>query len=330
MTMIESQLLKMYQSRVDRGEDGAKIPAKNTLIKHVGNITTLDKRMGLNTGDATTMDWCDKPFDEMNQVIIAMKGKTGEPVSLSTRNSYLSSLILLIRIRYPDDHFEKQNFKDAKAYVSPKGAFRQSLIDYKQGATARDKVDAPEKQKIDEIIDEFVESAGGDLVMKVLLSIYQNHPIRLEVAELIMIHPVDYTRMKKKDQLKGNYLVRSKAYRGPIYFSFNDYKTFEAYGERKFSITNKRLRDLMTLHVLTLTSGDRLFGNMNRNQLTKKITGFFQKKGIDKVTPTVLTKLLLTQTFEGEDEQKVLERQKQLAYERGHSIGMQQNAYVFK
>ena len=301
--MIESQLLKMYQSRVDRGEDGAKIPAKNTLIKHVGNITTLDKRMGLNTGDAETMDWCDKPFDEMNQVIIAMKGKTGEPVSLSTRNSYLSSLILLIRIRYPDDHFEKQNFKDAKAYVSPKGAFRQSLIDYKQGATARDKVDAPVKQKIDEIIDEFVQAAGGDLVMKVLLSIYQNHPIRL---------------------------VRSKAYRGPIYFSFNDYKTFESYGERKFSVTNKKLRSLMSLHLLSLTSGDRLFGDMSRNQLTKKITGFFQKKGIDKVTPTVLTKLLLTQTFEGEDEQKVVERQKQLAYERGHSVSTQQNAYVFQ
>ena len=86
----------------------------------------------------------------------------------------------------------------------------------------------------------------------------------------------------------------------------------------------------MTLHVLTLTSGDRLFGDMSRNQLTKKITGFFQKKGIDKVTPTVLTKLLLTQTFEGEDEKKVIERQKQLAYERGHSVSTQQNAYVMK
>lgn len=332
MTMIESQLLKMYQSRIDRGEDGAKIPAKNTLIKHVGNITILDKKMGLNTGDATTMEWADKPFDEINKVIVEMKGKTGQPVSLSTRNSYVTSLVLLIRIRYPEDHFEKQNFKDVKAYLSPKGTFKKSLVDYKQGATTRDKVHAPPKQKIDGIIDEFVATIGGDLMMKVILSIYKNHPIRLEVADLIYIGPRDYTKLKKNKQLTGNYVVRSKAVRGPMYFSFNDYKTFDSYGERKFPVKNKILKDMINHHILTspLLPKTRLFGDMTRNQLSKKITGFFQKYGLEKVTPTVLTKLLLTQTFEGEDEKKTIERQKQLAYERGHSLGAQQNNYVFQ
>jgi hypothetical protein len=56
--------------------------------------------------------------------------------------------------------------------------------------------------------------------------------------------------------------------------------------------------------------------------------GFFEKRGLQKITPTVMSKLILNNEFGSEEAQKVISKQKALAQERGHSVSTQQNNYV--
>lgn len=329
--MIQQQIIDMYQDRITKGEIKSMV-TENTLKKHIGNISILDRTLGTGSDDINDMKWCDKSFDELNDVIKNLKNKSGGTASLSTQHSYISTLIILTRCRYPDDYFEKDLFKDAMKYIHRDSDFMKSLKEYKSGARHRSAITDTQKETILNIIDNYLADENGDLDMKIILSIYKNHPFRLEVADLIYLEPRQYSMMKNRKNLTKNYIVKSKGTvgRGKLFFSFNDYKTFDRYGTREIHITDKKLKSLLIEKLVPMTPNtfnSNLF-NLNRNQLTKKIIGFFEKRGLKKITPTVITKLILNEEFLTPDAQEVISKQKQLANERGHSVSTQQNTYL--
>jgi len=328
---MEQQIRDMYQKRVERGEIKNMV-SDMTINKHIGNIAIFDRiMMDSHIDDVSQMDWCEKSFDELNEIIKNMKSKTGGTASLSTQHSYISSLLVLIRCRHFDDFFEQQNFKDASLYIHKDGDFIKSLKEYKSGARNRDLEKAPNKEKIDELVSEYINNPSADLDMKLLLSIYMNHPFRLEVADLVYLEPRQYSMMKNRNELNGNYVVKSKGRRGRLFFSFSKYKTNGTYGVREIDIKDRKLKSLMYEKLIPMTPNtheSQLFENMNRNQLTKKIMGFFEKRGLQKITPTVMSKLILNDEFGSDEAQKIISKQKALAQERGHSVSTQQNNYV--
>jgi len=327
---MNTQITEMYQKRLERGEI-KKMVGELTIKKHLSNITILDRiMMDSHIDDVHHMDWCEKSFDELNNVIKNMKNKNGGTASLSTQHSYISSLLVLIRCRHFDDFFEQQNFKDASLYIHKDGQFAADWKLYKDGARDRSLQSAPKKEEIYSMIDEYV-SDPPDLDLALLLSIYRTHPFRLEVAELIYLEPRQYSMLKNRGELKGNYVVKSKGKRGKLFFSFSKYKTDSVYGIREIDIKDRQLRKLMFEKLLPMTPNtyeSRLFKDMTRNQLTKRIQGFFEKKGLQKITPTVLSKLILNDQLGTEQAQDVINTQKKLAQERGHSVSTQQNTYV--
>ncbi len=328
--MISNQIKTMYEDRLLRGEIN-KMVSDKTIEKHHNNISILDRLLGKNSGSIEEMEWIDLPFSNINASILSMKNKQGKEMpSLSTQHSYISSFLVALRCKYPEDYYQKESFEQAKKHLSKESDFAKSLKTYKEGASERDGKTAPKKNDIEQIMNEYFQDSMETLDNKLILSIYKNHPFRLEVADLIYIDPRKYNLMKKKNELTMNYLVKSKGRGRKMFFSFSDYKTNGTYGLREINVSDKFLKELMYEKLIPMKTGSRVFGTMSRNNLTKRITYLFEKKGMKKITPTTLTKLIISGQFKGNDAQKIIMNQKKLAQERGHSIDTQQQSYVLK
>ena len=310
---------QMYENRLARGEINNMV-SKTTMDKHTNNITALQSLIP----DIET-----KSFDEVNEVIKNMKTRTGI-ASLSTQHSYVSSYIVLCRCNKPDNYFEDDNFKEAVQYIHKDGVFSKALREYKKGSSERYNASAPDKKKVEDIIDQYCCDEKESLDNKLLLTIYRHHPFRLEVADIVYLNPRKYNALKKQGQLTGSYLVKSKGMRGKMFFSFSDYKTDKTYGTREIDVKDKKLKQLFYQKIIPMEVGTRVFGKMSRNNLSKRITYLFDKKGINKVTATVMTKLILGEQFgeQAPEAKEVIKKAKELAQERGHSLGVQQNTYV--
>ena len=115
---------------------------------------------------------------------------------------------------------------------------------------------------------------------------------------------------------------------GKLFFSFNDYKQSSKYGEKHIPVTNQTTRGLLFKKLGEMEPNTRVFGDLSRNNLSKKVTNFFKGQGMNSVTPTALAKALMNKELGGEEEQKVIAKQKRLAKERGHGLGTQAGAYV--
>lgn len=328
--MISNQIKAMYEDRLLRGEINQMISNK-TIEKHNNNISILDRHLGKSISDSIEeMEWIDLPFSNINASILSMKNKQGKQMSLSTQHSYISSFIVALRCKYLEDYYQKQSFEQAKKHIAKDSDFTKSLKTYKEGASTRDGQTAPKRNDVEQAMNEYFQDSMETLDNKLILSIYKNHPFRLEVADLIYIDPRNYNLMKKKGELTNNYLVKSKGRGRTMFFSFSDYKTNGTYGLREIDVSDKFLKELMYEKLIPMKTGSRVFGTMSRNNLTKRITYLFEKKGMKKITPTTLSKLIISGQFKGNDAQKIIMNQKKLAQERGHSIDTQQQTYVSK
>jgi hypothetical protein len=313
---------QMYEQRLARGEI-ANMVSQTTIDKHTNNIATLHKLIPQE-------NWFeDMEFSQVNEVIKNMETRTGT-ASLSTQHSYISSYIVLCRCKDPETYFNSKDFKEATQYIHKDGPFAKSLATYKKGSSERYNASAPDKKKVEDIIEEYCCDEKESIDNKLLLSIYRHHPFRLEVADMIYLNPRKYNALKKKGELTGNYFVKSKGMRGKMFFSFSDYKTDKTYGTREIDVKDKKLKQLFYQKIIPMEVGTRVFGKLSRNNLTKRINYLFEKKGIKKITPTVMTKLILGEQFgkESPEAKEVINKAKQLAQERGHSLGVQQNTYV--
>ncbi len=310
---------EMYENRLARGEIKNMV-SQRTIDKHTVNIDTLNKLIP---------DFEKKSFDEVNEVIKNMKTRTGI-ASLSTQHSYISSYIVLCRCQDFENYYQTENFKQAVQYIHKDGSFAKSLATYKKGSSERYNASAPDKKMIEKIIDEYCCDEQESIDNKLILSIYRHHPFRLEVADMIYLNPRKYNSLKKKGELNGNYFVKSKGMRGKMFFSFSDYKTDKTYGTREIDVKDTKLKQLFYEKIIPMEVGTKVFGTMSRNNLTKRITSLFERKEIKKITPTIMTKLILGEQFgtASPEAKAVIKKANDLAAERGHSLGVQQNTYV--
>jgi len=236
---------------------------------------------------------------------------------------------VLCRCKDPENYFESKDFKEAVQYIHKDGVFSKALREYKKGSSERYNASAPDKKKVEDIIDQYCCDEKESLDNKLLLTIYRHHPFRLEVADIVYLNPRKYNALKKQGQLTGSYLVKSKGMRGKMFFSFSDYKTDKTYGTREIDVKDKKLKQLFYQKIIPMEVGTRVFGKMSRNNLSKRITYLFEKREMKKITPTIMTRLILGEQFGGDTlAESVIKKAQELALERGHSLGTQQNTYV--
>ena len=315
---MDTQIKEMYEGRMKKMEI-KKMVTERTILKHAVNLRKLHKHItGKSTDDVKDLDWVNESLEFIIDKITSLPGRQNELVGLSTQQSYYHSIFVAIRSRNFDDFEQIELY--SKLWTFVQGGFGKDLNKYKK---SKDNVNLPDYEKVKEIIKEFDPKTTEEEDLKLILKIYETYPFRLEVAELLYIPT--FKEYKAMDKV-ANYLVKKgKQY----FFSFSNYKTGDKYGERVINIDNKELIDLLKVKIKSIQKNPvrDLFPGLTRTYMSSKIIKFFKDNGLDDVSPTVLTKLIIQEAYRNMDP-KLKETQERLASERGHSIQTQMEIYL--
>ena len=238
---IESELEQMYAKRYDRREI-KRPPSGSTLYQHKNNITKLHTAITGNDAQLFgQMKWIDeKSGAELLDIVKTLKGRKGDTLGVAAQRSYLSSILVAIRVINFYKGQETPLFQEVMDLLQV--PLKKEIEAYREQLKQETKESLPEYSEVIKLTENFINTDQGDLDMKILLRIYTIYPIRLEAADLIYIQDHAEYRKMKKNELTKNYVVIGKK---KILFSFSDYKTSLKYGTVEFQIKDKLLKKLL-------------------------------------------------------------------------------------
>jgi hypothetical protein len=320
---IEDEIQSMYEKRYERREI-KKPPSAATLYQHKNNIIKLHQAITANNPESFgQMKWIDgKSAIELLQIIKGLKGRKGDTLGIAAQRSYLSSILVAIRVIDFYKGQENPLFKDIMDLLQD--PLKKEIEEYRDQLKVETAEKLPDYDEVMKLTRNYIDSEDdNNLNMKILLRIYTIYPIRLEAADLIYVKDFDDYRKLKKDKLTKNYVVVGKK---KIIFSFSDYKTSDKYGTAEIIVKDKILKDLIRKKAEVSVNMNPMF-NISRNTLSHNITEFFKKNGIDGVSPTTLAKVIETRAYNSIPESE-REKMKTLAEFRRHSLDTQSKFYI--
>lgn len=322
MTIL-NEITLMYERRM-KIKEIQKMPSDTTIHKHARNLEKLHYQI---TGKIPSligqMKWMeDMPPEEVILQMKSMSGRNSEKIGLSTQQAYMFSILVGIRTNDFTNFHENDLYGFVWDIVNNKNGFKKELNDHK-----KDKSDVfvPNYDLVKDIVSKYLKE-GTDLDFKIILKIYTLYPFRLEVSDLQYLRTLHQYKTENKEH---NYLVKKSRPRNTFFFSFNDYKTKDAYGERKIDINDTELKNLLIEKTKQMEGHEYLFGEngMLRNTMSKRIALFFDNQGIPGVNPTNLTKMVIKHHYDKMDS-GLRAKQEELAAQRGHSVGTQMMIYM--
>ena len=319
---IESEIESMYQKRYDRREI-KKPPTSSTIYQHTNNITKLHQAItGNNPQLFGQMNWIDeKSAVELLDIIKNLKGRKGDTLGIAAQRSYLSSILVAIRVVDFYKGQETELFREIMDLLNK--PLKKEIEAYREQLKVETKESLPDYDEVIKITENFINTDQGDLDMKILLRIYTTYPIRLEAADLIFVKDHNEYRKLKKNELTKNYAVIGKK---KVLFSFSDYKTSAKYGTVEIVVKDKLLKKLLQQKAQIAYNLTPMF-NISRNTLSKNITTFYEKNGLPNVSPTTLAKVIETHAYESIPAD-ARDKMKTLAEFRRHSLDTQSKFYI--
>tara|TARA_R110002072_G_scaffold22927_4_gene80008 strand:- start:777 stop:1763 length:987 start_codon:yes stop_codon:yes gene_type:complete len=322
---MNTEINEMYEKRLAKMEI-KKMPTERTIDKHATNLLKLNIHITKKSITSIhNLSWLYLDVDDLLKEIRSLPGRKTEFIGPSAIQAYVFSVLVGIRV-VEFDHYEKNPTYTA-LWKMLQSKSKDSLgTEIKEYKSDKSDVFVPDFEIVDPLITEFVKSESDDLNMKIILEIYRTYPFRLETSELKFIKNLHAWKTTLKTE---NYLVKHTK---GFFFSFNNYKTYDRYGERKIDINSKELIKLLKIKTKNMESDEFFFGGgaeggMLRNTMSKKITTFFDQKGIKGVTPTNLTKMIIQREYSKLDP-AMRTIQDRLAKERGHSVETQMEVYL--
>ena len=322
---MNTEINEMYEKRLAKMEI-KKMPTERTIDKHATNLLKLNIHITKKSITSIhNLSWLYLDVDDLLKEIRSLPGRKTEFIGPSAIQAYVFSVLVGIRV-VEFDHYEKNPTYTA-LWKMLQSKSKDSLgTEIKEYKSDKSDVFVPDFEIVDPLITEFVKSESDDLNMKIILEIYRTYPFRLETSELKFIKNLHAWKTTLKTE---NYLVKHTK---GFFFSFNNYKTYDRYGERKIDINSKELVKLLKIKTKNMESDEFFFGGgaeggMLRNTMSKKITTFFDQKGIKGVTPTNLTKMIIQREYSKLDP-AMRTIQDRLAKERGHSVETQMEVYL--
>jgi hypothetical protein len=320
---IKDEITAMYEKRIEKKEI-QKMPTKTTIDKHARNLEKLHEHI---TGTKPTMigqmSWLqDLEPEEVLLQMKSLKGRNSETIGLSAQQAYMFSILVAIRTNDFENFHKNDLYGLVFDIVNNKNGFKKEIKEHKEN---KENVFVPNYQLVTDIVSKYIRE-GPDLDFKIILKIYTTYPFRLEVADLKFLKTMHQYKTSMKEE---NYIVKKSRPSTNFFFSFNDYKTKETYGERKIFIKDKELTKLLIEKTKNMGGWENLFGEngMLRNTMSKKINLFFENQGVPGVNPTNLTKMVIKKHYDALDT-GLREKQEELASQRGHSISTQMMVYL--
>jgi len=325
---IQTELEQMYSKRFERKEL-KRPPSGQTIYQHKNNLTKIHKTItGKMPGLIGEMSWLDDmTAEEILNVIKEIPGRKNAKIGTATQRSYLTSLLVACRCNDFYHGADCQLFKDTSDILS---GMEKELVQYRADLKEENKEKIPQFSALMEETNNYLKEPLGDIDTKIILSIYTQMPVRLEIAELIYIkNKREYNKMKRSGGLTGNYLVMGAhpTNANPPILSLSKYKTAHTYGTQEIIIKDRYLMSLLKQKGQGLTEFQPLFTGLTRNALTKRITEFYKKRGYNGISPTLLAKMIDTRAYDNlPDELKTT--MKTLAEFRRHSLDTQSKYYI--
>ena len=318
-TQIETALktFKRYSS------DGTERPpyTQGTLNSYITNYNKLNRL--INETEQPNLDWI--TLEKIKPILIDK--------SPSVKKNYLNAVIIIMRaLNIKPDEL-------AKIIV-----FRDELIDpvKKDGIfTEKQSENVVEKKEILDMIKQIKKEItfkskifrSGDVniadknlfQLYTILKIYENLPIRNEIATLKHITASKFKKLSQEIKDKENWLVTTaKKYQ----FFFNNYKTANTYGLRIVDVPNPIKLILQKWIKIKGSDNDNLFiqresGGLTNNNLTKMLNRASQKYLGKNISTVLLRKIFYSEKYS--EMKKEIIKDAQIA---GHSPTEAMNGYV--
>ena len=325
---IQTELESMYEKRFERKEL-KRPPSGQTIYQHKNNLTKLHKAItGKMPGLIGEMTWLESmSAEEILEVVKSIPGRKNDKIGTATQRSYMTSILVACRCNDFYHGADCQLFKDTSDLLKD---MEKDLVQYRADLKEETKEKIPQFEKLMEETNLYLKEPLTDVDMKIILSIYTQMPVRLEIAELVYIrNKREYNKLKKSGGLTGNYLVMGThpTNANRPFLSLSNYKTFHTYGTQEITIDDRYLISLLKQKTEMMEEFQPLFIGLTRNAMTKRITEFYKKRGYEGITPTLLAKMIDTRAFNSlPDELK--NTMKTLAEFRRHSLDTQAKYYI--
>ena len=260
--------------------------------------------------------------------------KTLENKKLSTRKSYLASIVVSLMAMNEDDELIKY-YRDEMEELAKK--FNDEMSTQRKSETQNenwvslDKLKKVMRKYRNELVEKKIfhkepdslNNKEFDLLQKyVVASLYviddSNPPLRNNYSMKI-IKEKDYEKLSEEDKKKENYLINKS--RNTKIFSLGDYKTSGKYGIKLIDI-GKKLNSVLNIW-LKFNKSDNLLLNskkerMSSNALTKYLNKVFSPSGKSNISSSMIRHIYITEKFPPQ-----LAEKEEIANKMGHTVDQQ-------
>ena len=154
----------------------------------------------------------------------------------------------------------------------------------------------------------------------------ENPPVRNDYGGMKIITYEDYKKLPDKEKNDSNYLtIKSNTNK---FFSFNNYKTFNRYGNKEIKVGKKL--NLILNQWLRVNDGDYLLYNerkraMTAQQLSVRVKEIFKRTG-KNITTNLIRSMYVSEKFPRDQQTE----REEVASKMGHSVNTQQKVYSKK
>tara|TARA_R110001592_G_scaffold191956_1_gene438530 strand:- start:581 stop:1570 length:990 start_codon:yes stop_codon:yes gene_type:complete len=169
------------------------------------------------------------------------------------------------------------------------------------------------------------------MMVYTIFSFLKRIPTRNDMAGQKYIRYSTYRYLTEEDKNNTNFLVKKKA---GMFGVYNEYKTASKYGEKIIDIP-KDLERILNMYIKATDKkfGDVLFVNsvgtpLNRNQISQLLLKTSQKYLGKNISTTLMRKIVASHHYNNKKFIEMKEEQKQLAYNMGHSVEVQDKVYI--
>ena len=169
------------------------------------------------------------------------------------------------------------------------------------------------------------------MMVYTIFSFLKRIPTRNDMAGQKYIRYSTYRYLTEEDKNNTNFLVKKKE---GMFGVYNEYKTACKYGEKIIDIP-KDLERILNMYIKATDKkfGDVLFVNsvgtpLNRNQISQLLLKTSQKYLGKNISTTLMRKIVASHHYNNKKFIEMKEEQKQLAYNMGHSVEVQDKVYI--
>ena len=296
---------------------------ETSLNAYVFNINKLHKLMF--DKDVESLNFLEKKDDVM---------KTIDSKKLSTRKSYLASIVVALMAMDKDDDlikFYRNEMEDlAKKFNEDMATQRKSeaqsenwvSLEKLRKVMRKYRNDLNEKKIFQKQPDNLTNKEFDLLQKWVVSSLYildDNPPLRNDYLMKIITQK-DYDKLSEDEKKKQNYLVNKS--RNSKIFSLGEYKTAGKYGTKLIPV-GKKLNSVLNIWLNFNKTEDLLLNSMKKpmtsNGLTKYLNKVFEPTGKNNISSSMIRHIFITEKFPPQ-----LQERQDVADKMGHSVSQQE------